>query len=430
MIILNNYFNLIDNNNSNTILIYNGGEGSGNFDHEGRPGKVGGSKKDKNNFVKIPPTFDRPGERKKKLKDKLKALEGLKVKAIEKGNLTEEIKSNVENPVSAIKDIFAEVSTTSSSREDTNKPTKPSYVESLTPTKKKESYLDRELKDRAKIEGKTVEELRLAVSKKAEKEKYIREHGEEIIAKAENDTRRLGIGQVSYGAVNPIAVEEISNTLVKAVNKIPILGKTITSVSSVYGFRDILHNTYSKYYLHDRFSPIAKFLRFINFPGARKKAQKKINEKVNKIFNEVMEDREQGMMAMNMSGAQLGTFAPTINAIVIDEGLTHDLEKWKVEHNTMAYRGFHPKDSGGIEGTINHELGHVIDNILGVNRDKRIKYMYKQNLNNMSKYLSEYAETNIKEFIAEAWAEYTTSPTPRKLATAVGKIIESKLKYI
>ncbi len=96
----------------------------------------------------------------------------------------------------------------------------------------------------------------------------------------------------------------------------------------------------------------------------------------------------------------------------------------------MAYRGFHPKDSGGIEGTINHELGHVIDNILGVNRDKRIKYMYKQNLNNMSKYLSEYAETNIKEFIAEAWAEYTTSPTPRKLATAVGKIIESKLKYI
>lgn len=49
----------------------------------------------------------------------------------------------------------------------------------------------------------------------------------------------------------------------------------------------------------------------------------------------------------------------------------------------MAYRGFHPKDSGGIEGTINHELGHVIDSMLGIRYDKKIKYMYKQNLNNM-----------------------------------------------
>lgn len=37
----------------------------------------------------------------------------------------------------------------------------------------------------------------------------------------------------------------------------------------------------------------------------------------------------------------------------------------------MAYREFHHKNSGGITGRINHELGHVIDGILGIEYDKR-----------------------------------------------------------
>ena len=41
--------------------------------------------------------------------------------------------------------------------------------------------------------------------------------------------------------------------------------------------------------------------------------------------------------------------------------------------------------------------------------------------------LSSYATMNDREFVAEAFAEYVTSPTPRPIAVAVGEEIEKML---
>ena len=43
----------------------------------------------------------------------------------------------------------------------------------------------------------------------------------------------------------------------------------------------------------------------------------------------------------------------------------------------------------------------------------------------MSQELSEYANANLFEFIAEAWSEYRNNPSPRPLANEVGdRIVE------
>ena len=46
----------------------------------------------------------------------------------------------------------------------------------------------------------------------------------------------------------------------------------------------------------------------------------------------------------------------------------------------------------------------------------------------MGAVLSRYANTNAKEFLAEAWAEYRNNPRPRPVAKEVGDIVMSYIR--
>lgn len=87
--------------------------------------------------------------------------------------------------------------------------------------------------------------------------------------------------------------------------------------------------------------------------------------------------------------------------------------------------------------TITHELGHSLDNLLGVRNDPRILELYKQNDGDrgglfvfgstsapMKKLLSSYADADVMEMIAEAFCEYRLNKNPRPLAMRIGKIID------
>ena len=101
---------------------------------------------------------------------------------------------------------------------------------------------------------------------------------------------------------------------------------------------------------------------------------------------------------------------------------------------------WHPVGSGSIKGIVDHEIGHWIGHKLGANQDSKIASLYTKHsgkgkwerIGGSSKFiwktpmdsvLSQYANTNIKEFIAEAWSEYRNNPKPRPLAKQVGDII-------
>lgn len=105
---------------------------------------------------------------------------------------------------------------------------------------------------------------------------------------------------------------------------------------------------------------------------------------------------------------------------------------------------WHPPGCDTIKSIADHELGHQMDNLLGLRNSPKVAQLYSDALKgsatltnpsgrtvnagqeNMKNNVSQYAYTNRAEFIAEAWAEYRNSPNPRPFAKAVGDLIRSE----
>ena len=104
---------------------------------------------------------------------------------------------------------------------------------------------------------------------------------------------------------------------------------------------------------------------------------------------------------------------------------------------------WHPIGADKLSGTINHEIGHWLDSHVKASSDRTIMNLYGSYYTNrrtahtlpdgsririykkMANALSDYAHTNLHEFVAEGWAEYRNNPAPRPLAKAIGdRIVE------
>ena len=118
-------------------------------------------------------------------------------------------------------------------------------------------------------------------------------------------------------------------------------------------------------------------------------------------------------------------------------------------------KGNSPPKCNNIMGTINHELGHAIDKLLGISKKDKIRVLFTNNIlltSNSEEYLSDYSFDNreigsinkklknnkkisdidinrvISEFVAEAISEYLTSSTPRKISKRVWQIVQDEYK--
>ena len=120
----------------------------------------------------------------------------------------------------------------------------------------------------------------------------------------------------------------------------------------------------------------------------------------------------------------------------------YELTLEKMRDNEKGF--FLPVGCGKLKALIDHEVGHHIDRRFGItSKNKAIQSLFNQhhvdkewidipngwqwNNHKMTNALSAYANTNIKEFIAEAWSEYRNNPNPRPVAKKVGDEI---IKYI
>ena len=77
--------------------------------------------------------------------------------------------------------------------------------------------------------------------------------------------------------------------------------------------------------------------------------------------------------------------------------------------------------------TMDHELGHEIDRLVGAAQDPQIQKWYYEMLqsNNAEIVLSGYSKTTIYEFIAEGYSEYRNNPKPREYSTKIfNRLIE------
>ena len=91
---------------------------------------------------------------------------------------------------------------------------------------------------------------------------------------------------------------------------------------------------------------------------------------------------------------------------------------------------FHPIGCNTIRSVLDHEIGHQIDNLLGISNLKEVKELYEKYTNEeLTEYISKYSWDNenpnkYSEFIAEAWSEYCNNSNPREIAKTIGNLIE------
>lgn len=100
--------------------------------------------------------------------------------------------------------------------------------------------------------------------------------------------------------------------------------------------------------------------------------------------------------------------------------------------------GWHPQGANvGAKSVMVHELGHAMDDLLGLEKDKEIIRIWKDYSKEkyddknygtspiLARELSHYACTNICEMIAEGFCEYMISKSPRKVATLIGNRVDT-----
>ena len=103
---------------------------------------------------------------------------------------------------------------------------------------------------------------------------------------------------------------------------------------------------------------------------------------------------------------------------------------------------WHPDCCNTIKAVFDHELGHKIDESIGLRNDPEYLKIFndavKQGKDYIKNNLSEYAYKQSRvsggydpkaEFIAEAWSEYLNNPTPRPLSKSVGDLIAKKINW-
>jgi|GEM_PF-1190925 len=99
---------------------------------------------------------------------------------------------------------------------------------------------------------------------------------------------------------------------------------------------------------------------------------------------------------------------------------------------------FHPEYCDTIHYVLDHEVGHVLDDLLQIEKMPEIRILFdSRSRSELTSAISEYAWNNdnpdqYSEMIAEGWAEYCNSPMPREVARVIGEAIEREynIKFV
>jgi hypothetical protein len=145
------------------------------------------------------------------------------------------------------------------------------------------------------------------------------------------------------------------------------------------------------------------------------------------ILNEFKEPLEGGRDYLAM---YINVFS-LFDAVVIEgsqfEGL-HYAQLFTLLRDNEA-RGFRPEGCDKPESVLYHEMGHLLDDSIAFNQSKAfLAYYHSLTKDQIVRGLSEYASTSPLEFIAEAFAEYSCSLKPRKIAQDVGGALSRAVK--
>ena len=145
---------------------------------------------------------------------------------------------------------------------------------------------------------------------------------------------------------------------------------------------------------------------------------------------------------MAQSWSPTGNVSKNFRGITVNRDFAKDLNYFLLSTEQDVKSKFHPVGCTTIRSHLDHEVGHQLDDLLGLRDMPEIQKLFDRrvvNLNGTLNYdkitdgLSRYAWDNknpnrYSEFIAEAWSEYCNNPKPREIAQKIGEIIEQEYK--
>ncbi|MEG2687697.1 MAG: hypothetical protein RSA24_00870, partial [Clostridia bacterium] len=147
--------------------------------------------------------------------------------------------------------------------------------------------------------------------------------------------------------------------------------------------------------------------------------KKIINKRLNKSMKTQLVNPNTMARSSNCTGIYENTKGITVND---DYGKDSNSFVEKIKRNVDS--GFHPAGTASVKAVLDHEVGHQIDRLIGLQDSDDFKsYRTKLKDDDIKNGLSKYALYSDGEFVAEAWAEYCNNESPREIAKNVGEII-------
>ena len=106
--------------------------------------------------------------------------------------------------------------------------------------------------------------------------------------------------------------------------------------------------------------------------------------------------------------------------IFVNEDYAKDNERFNREKARRKDLGW--SAVGSAKGTVDHEIGHQLDDVLGISGKPEVLSLYRGSggMEGIQSGLSGNAAKKPQEFVAEAWSEYRNSASPRPIARQVG----------
>ncbi len=234
--------------------------------------------------------------------------------------------------------------------------------------------------------------------------------------------KTLGIKNVSYKGVDVTTANEWNRGLADSFSRFPELRKKFGFVGECHERNAALKPTVVQYItdLYVQQNP--------NF--SLQQLQPYIDKEVRKTMRKLAISTHTMAQSFSPNISELDDF----RGITINRNFGKDSKKFLGDLKHDVGTKFHPEHCDTIRSVLDHEIGHQLDDLLGIRSIKEIRDLFdsrttQQITDDLSKYAWDNSNADrYSEFIAEAWAEYCNSPAPREIAKAVGETIEKQYK--
>lgn len=255
--------------------------------------------------------------------------------------------------------------------------------------------------------------------KKYEKYDTLKYRESKSIKEAEEYARNtLNIKNVSYKGCDLKTANEWNKGLYDNFRRFPELKKEFNFVGECYERNKLIKLETKEYYIS---------LLKEKYPYAKNEEIKEVAEKQVK---DLMKNLTIGKSTYAQSWSPNHSFFDRYKGITVNKHWGKNSNEFTDMLKRDVDSKFHPIGCDTIRSVLDHEIGHQIDDLLGISNLKEIKELYEKHTNEeLTEHISKYSWDNnnpnkYSEFIAEGWAEYCNNTNPREIAKTIGEIIE------